>query len=120
MRHVIAAALLLASAAIALAQRPQPGVICARISVVPIDVRVVDRKGNPVTDLKQEDFTVLEDGVPQPIQRFELQTLSPDPAAATAAVDLRAPGSSKKARPTRRASRSRTIRSMSRSSSTTT
>jgi hypothetical protein len=89
MRNVVAAALILASATIALAQRPQPGVIRARISVVPIDVRGVHRKGNPVTDPKQEDFTVLEDGVPQPIQHFELQTLSPDPAAATAAVDLK-------------------------------
>jgi VWFA-related protein len=82
-------------------QRPQPGVIRSRIAVIPIDVRVVDRKGNPVTDLKQEDFIVLEDGVPQPIRHFEVQTLVADPRAVAAAADLRAPNGAISAQPRR-------------------
>src|SRR5215218_2209388 len=91
MKGIVAAALVVVSASLVLAQRPQPGVIRTRISVVPVDVRVVDRKGNPVIDLKQEDFTILEDGVPQPIRHFELQTLTPDAAGAAVAADLHTP-----------------------------
>ena len=36
----------------AFAQEPQPPSIRTRITMVPIDVRVVDRDGKPVTDLK--------------------------------------------------------------------
>lgn len=35
-----------------------------------VDVLVTDDKGNPVRGLKQSDFTVLEDGHPQPIRSF--------------------------------------------------
>jgi hypothetical protein len=52
----------------------EPGTFRARITLVPIDVRVVDREGSPVTDLRQEDFIVLEDGVRQQIRHFSLQT----------------------------------------------
>jgi hypothetical protein len=38
---------------------------------VPVDVRVVDSKGDPVTDLKKEDFTVTEDGIPQQVRLFD-------------------------------------------------
>ena len=40
------------------------------VNYVEEDVRVVDRDGNPVRGLKQEDFQVLEDGKPQKIQTF--------------------------------------------------
>ena len=53
----------------------------------------MDRQGNPVTDLKQEDFTLLEDGVPQDIRHFSTQTLAADSAARDAGLALRrAPG----------------------------
>jgi VWFA-related protein len=35
-----------------------------------VDVLVTDDKGQPVTGLQQSDFTVLEDGEPQPIRSF--------------------------------------------------
>jgi VWFA-related protein len=38
-----------------------------------VDVRVLDREGNPITDLTAADFTVLEDGVPQKIEHFSTQ-----------------------------------------------
>jgi VWFA-related protein len=40
-----------------------------------VDVRVTDRKGEPVTDLKQSDFKVYEDGVLQKINSFELENI---------------------------------------------
>jgi VWFA-related protein len=41
-------------------------------NLVRVDVSVVDRHGEPVTDLKQEDFEIREDGVPQAVQTFKL------------------------------------------------
>jgi VWFA-related protein len=40
---------------------------------VAINVVVTDKKG-PVTDLQQSDFTVLDNGKPQPITSFQLRT----------------------------------------------
>src|SRR5687767_1316692 len=45
-------------------------------TLVPVEVRIVDRNGAAVTDLRQSDFTIFEDRVPQPIAHFETQTLS--------------------------------------------
>src|SRR5689334_9954308 len=40
-------------------------------NLVSLDVIVKDKKGKPVTDLKAEDFTVSENGVPQKIAFFD-------------------------------------------------
>lgn len=45
------------------------------VTAVPIDVRVVGRDGKPIADLRQEDFTIVEDGVPQAIAHFWAETL---------------------------------------------
>jgi VWFA-related protein len=60
------------------AQQP-PATIRSRTTLVPIDIRVIDLNGNPVTDLKKEDFTVNEDGIRQEIRLFETHTLTPEP-----------------------------------------
>lgn len=39
--------------------------------IVVLDVVVTDKKGNLVNDLKPEDFTIIEDKVPQTIRSFE-------------------------------------------------
>jgi len=79
-------------AAASSAQLPQPPtMIRSRISAVPVDVRVVDRNGNPVTDLKKEDFAVTEDGDPQEISHFAVQVLTPDPAASGGVPSLTVP-----------------------------
>ena len=39
--------------------------------LVTLDVVVNDKNGQPVRDLKRDDFTILEDNVPQPILTFE-------------------------------------------------
>ncbi len=44
---------------------PQP--LTAAATAVVVDVIVRDSRGNPVTDLRKEDFVLLENGVPQPI-----------------------------------------------------
>ena len=62
------------------AQVPQtPPVFRAGTSLVPVDVRVIDRQGRPVTNLSQNDFVILENGVRQQIKHFSLQALSADP-----------------------------------------
>jgi VWFA-related protein len=62
------------------AQRPQtPPTIRSRTTLVPVDVRVVDEKGNPVTDLTRDDFIILEDGRPQEIRVFEKHALTAQP-----------------------------------------
>jgi VWFA-related protein len=40
-------------------------------NLVSLDAIVKDKKGRPVTDLKAEDFTITENGVPQKIEFFD-------------------------------------------------
>ena len=47
--------------------------------LVIVDVNVRDREGRPVEGLKKEDFTIFEDGKPQPISVFEFQRLALEP-----------------------------------------
>jgi hypothetical protein len=60
-----------------LTQQP-PTTIRTRTTLVPVDVRVVDTAGNPVTGLNKEDFTVEEDGVRQEVRLFETHVLTPE------------------------------------------
>ena len=46
-------------------------VIKVTSNLVSLDVIVKDKKGKPLTDLKPEDFTVSENGVPQKIEFFD-------------------------------------------------
>lgn len=46
-------------------------VIKVTSNLVSLDVIVRDKKGKPLTDLKPEDFTVSENGVPQKIEFFD-------------------------------------------------
>jgi VWFA-related protein len=49
---------------------PPPGVIRINVNLVQVDAVVTDSKGKVVTDLKAEDFEVLQDGKPQAITNF--------------------------------------------------
>jgi VWFA-related protein len=51
----------------------QAFVLRAQTNVVLVDVRVYDKSGKAITDLKQSDFRVLEDGVAQTITSFSLE-----------------------------------------------
>jgi VWFA-related protein len=89
----LATAALAAVSAAAPAARPQAPdqVFPAGIEQVTVDVVVVDKKGEPVTGLTKDDFTVLDEGRPQSIATFD-QVSVPDtpPPAGTAAVRPRA------------------------------
>jgi VWFA-related protein len=77
-REAVAVALAvgLIAPVLAAAQRQVPGAFRGRVVLVPVDVRVLDPDGNPVTDLRQADFTVFEDSVPQPIGHFSTQAFA--------------------------------------------
>ncbi len=74
-----------AHATAAPAQQPAyetSAVLKVKSRLVVVDVVARDSKGLPVTDLKQEDFTVLEDGKEQKLRIFSFQ--HPDDSVATA------------------------------------
>ena len=58
------------------AQLPQIPQFRAGVTLVPVEVRVLDREGNPVSGLTQADFAIREDGRPQEIAHF--QAVKPD------------------------------------------
>src|SRR5712672_2776305 len=72
------------------AQTPQPRPqFRSGVEYVQVDVRVVDEKGEPVHDLKQQDFKVFEDGAPQDLKTFSIVDLPlPDPSARPLAASL--------------------------------
>jgi VWFA-related protein len=65
-------------------QKPLPTFRSA-VTLVPFDVRVVEnRTGKAVTDMRLEEFTVIEDGVKQDVKHLSLQTFvteAPDPGS---------------------------------------
>jgi len=60
-------------------QAPQTPTFRGGINFVRVDVIVDDRKNQPVTDLSQADFEVLEDGKVQPIEQFTLVKVDGNP-----------------------------------------
>jgi VWFA-related protein len=75
---VIGIAVLTVGAVFAAPRGPQVPVFRAGAILVPIDLRVLDRSGRPVTDLKTDELEVFEDGVPQEIKHFSVQSLAAD------------------------------------------
>lgn len=61
----------------------------SRITIVPVDVRVLDRDGKPITDLTQQDFTITEDGVPQSIRYFSTHALTAEAPVENGPLELR-------------------------------
>jgi VWFA-related protein len=53
-------------------ERSQQPPIRSAINFVRVDVIVSDGKGQPVLDLKPEDFSVTEDGKPQKVEQFSV------------------------------------------------
>jgi VWFA-related protein len=72
LRRKIAALVLLSMPLIAQqAPEPTPGVIRINVNLVQVDAVVTDAKGKPVTDLKADDFEILQDQKTQKIRNFE-------------------------------------------------
>jgi VWFA-related protein len=59
-------------------QQPPP-TFRGGINYVRVDAIVTDKKGQPVVDLKQSDFEVLEDGKPQTVDSFKLIRVDGNP-----------------------------------------
>jgi len=66
------------------AQAGPPPTFRSDVLLVPIDIRAVDRRGNPVTDLRQDEFVITENGVRQTISQFVAFHLEPVPTPAGA------------------------------------
>jgi VWFA-related protein len=90
---LLAAALVLASAAMPLGQqttqRSAP-VFRSSVNLVLVDVVVRDRSGAAVKDLKQEDFEILEDGVRQQVLTFATEEISTNAAPISTTATLSA------------------------------
>jgi VWFA-related protein len=67
------------------AQQPAGPVIRANVRQVLVPVVVTDQKGHHVTDLKQSDFKLFEDGVPEEIVAFRTTADFTDPEVGQAA-----------------------------------
>ena len=89
--------LLLACSALLIGESPgdpQPAqdlVLHIDVNLVQIDAVVYDRKGHPVTDLKPEEFEILEDGKTEPITAFSYVRLNAGPIRPTADKRLLTP-----------------------------
>jgi VWFA-related protein len=59
------------------------------VTLVPVDVRVVDRNGTPITDLKAEEFALFEDGVTQLVRHFSVRALAAETPEAGSDMALR-------------------------------
>jgi len=71
-------------------QQAQAPVFRSAVTLVPIDVRIVDNKsGRPVTDLRPEEFTLFEDGVRQEIRHLSLQNFTPAESPKDARLQVR-------------------------------
>jgi VWFA-related protein len=90
MARMRAPLLLALFAAIASEQSPPaqaPPVFRSGAHLVQVNVVVHDKRGEPIADLKKEDFTIFERGKPQEIGFFSVDTAGPSPKAARAQAD---------------------------------
>ncbi len=96
---MILAALGLVLLAPAIAQQPKPAadaplIFHAESNLVIVDITVKDKSGNLIPNLKQDDFTIYEDGKAQKISVFDYQELGLEPeppAELTLADELKLP-----------------------------
>ncbi len=65
----------------AAAAKPPGIVLRSTVTFVQVDVIAQDKDGRPVADLKNEDFTVFDNGKPRPVTSFVVETSVPKPAA---------------------------------------
>jgi len=82
-------------------QKAQPnqdaGTVRIDTELVQIDIVVSDKQGKLVSDLKREDFQILEDGKPQTVSHFSVGTAGRQ--ATWLRPELRAAGSDKRSAP---------------------
>ena len=82
MKTLVALATALVSLAVLVSAQQTP-IFRTRIEVVQLDVSVLDKNRQPVRGLTEKDFTILEDGKPQPIVGFSTFDIDTAPPTAT-------------------------------------
>ena len=96
--HAAALLVLLTLTALSAGAQQQPSpldtpIFRSAVDAIELDAFVVDAKGNPVTDLTENDFEILEDGQPQEISSFAVVNIPIEttvrPVVATAEPDVR-------------------------------
>jgi VWFA-related protein len=82
---------------------PAQSVYSVKVNAIVVSATVTDKAGNPVTDLKPSDFKVYDDGKPQSIQTFALESIDPPeleetevPDSSPKRAETKVPGSSPK------------------------
>jgi VWFA-related protein len=83
MKKLAAAALLMTAAAVPFAQQQETTPIFrAGTTLVEFSIVATDERGQPVTDLKQSEIAIVQNGKPQPVAffRFEGSAFAPDAA----------------------------------------
>ena len=86
--HVYLVTMMVCTAVVLSAQTQSPQVFRGGTTVIPVDVRVLDRNGKAVTDLTAADFTVFENGKPQQVDYFSANKLTPAEPDAGVSVRL--------------------------------
>jgi VWFA-related protein len=89
----VALASLLASVSVISQETSSDYTFRSRTELVLVNVTVRDKNGNPVRDLKPENFTVLEDNKPQKVISFDLENT--DAVLSTAATEAPLLGTTK-------------------------
>lgn len=57
---------------------PDQNVVMISTTLIQLDVTVTDKKGNPVTDLRQDEIEIYENGEKQEITNFSFISVKPD------------------------------------------
>lgn len=70
-------------------QQPPRPTFRSAVTLVPVDVRVTDKDGKPLTDLQADEFALFENGVRQDIRHFSVKSLAPMTPQAGKALELR-------------------------------
>jgi VWFA-related protein len=69
----------------------QPPVFRGGTANVRVDVTVIDKKGNPVTDLTKDDFEVREDGLPQVVDTVKMISATGEAPDSDISLPIRSP-----------------------------
>lgn len=86
---LMAALFSLMVASVRTAPQAQPATPAKPLDLVPVNVHVLDRSGKAITDLKESDFTITENGAPQQIRSFSVQTMTPGTPPADTRLPVR-------------------------------
>ena len=92
MRNIAAAAAVVTAAAVTLAAQDSTPIFRAGTTLVEFTIVATDHNGQPVTDLTQNDITIVQNGKPQPVAFFRFEGSAFGPGAAEAKHEPIAPG----------------------------